>query len=194
MAGQYRDRMGFANPDTGDGIIQQWDRFAHAIGVTRATEMSGAEAAQILPGRNSDAIRSLMENAFERLSDQGTLRLEGQLGELRTILSEGMALGSNPIEISREMAGRFDSYEGWEFERLARTEVAFSQNAGLMDEFNAEGINMSLVEGDVPPWHPNCMCSISIEETTNDQGTTEWVAVYDISDQACDLCLSYVGR
>jgi hypothetical protein len=194
MAGRYRTQAGFTAQDGGDGLIQQWDRFAHGLGVTRATEMTGAQAARVLPGRNSEAITNLLNNAFVRLSEGGQLRLEGQLDDLRTIIREGMDLGSSPIDVARRMGRRFDSYQGWEFQRLARTEIAFSQNAGLVDEFRAEGADTSLVDLSAFPAHPNCMCSFTLEQRVNDQGEAKWYVVYDISAQACSLCQAYAGR
>ncbi len=190
MAGKYRDKIGFTAYDGGDGVIQQWERFAHSLGVGRAVEMTGAEAAMVLPGRNSTAIKNLLNIAFDRLSDNGRLRLETSLGGLRDLIREGMDLGQNPIAVAREMSGRFDAYAGWEFQRLARTEVSFAQNAGLIDEFGAEGVDMSGVIDDAPPFHPNCLCSISIEQ--KEDGT--WNAVYDIAIQACAICQAYAGR
>jgi hypothetical protein len=190
MAGKYRDKIGFTAQDGGDGVIQQWERFAHSLGVGRAVEMTGAEAAMVLPGRNSMAIVDLLNNAFDRLSDNGRLRLETSLDGLKDIIREGMDLGQNPIVVAREMSGRFDSYAGWEFQRLARTEISFAQNAGLIDEFGAEGVDMSGVSEDPPPFHPNCLCSLSIEQ--NQDGA--WKAVYDIAIQACAICQAYAGR
>lgn len=183
MRGSGGDRTSFVEAD---GLIQENDRFAHAIGVTRATEMTGVEDAA-LGSRNDEAIRALMENAFDRLSEGGQMRLDGQLGELRDIIQSGMDEGRNPLDVAREMGERFDQYEQYEFNRLARTEIAFSQNEGQMNEFRAEGVDMSTVESDPPPWHPNCMCGLTIEQ--KDDGT--WVGVYDISDDACELCQAY---
>jgi hypothetical protein len=190
MAGKYRDKIGFTAQDSGDGVIQQWERFAHSLGVGRAVEMTGAEAAMVLPGRNSTAITDLMNNAFDRLSDNGRLRLETSLGGLKDIIREGMDLGQNPIAVAREMSGRFDSYAGWEFQRLARTEISFAQNAGLIDEFNAEGVDMSRIDINAFPAHPNCLCSYTIELGQDGK----WYMVYDIAIQACSICQAYAGR
>lgn len=196
MAGKERTKQGFVSAETGDGIIQQYDRFAHSLGVTRAVEMSGADAMQILPDRNGAAVQNLLSKAFDRLSSsemgpdgQMRLRLEGKLGELQEIINEGLSLGSSPLEVAREMSAKFDAYRGWEFERLARTEVAFAQVQGQMDEYRAEGIDMSSVEADPPPWHPNCLCDLTIEK----QEDGSWKAVRNISAQACPLCQAYAG-
>lgn len=183
MRGEGGDRASFVEAD---GLIQENDRFAHAIGVERATEMTGVDASA-LGERNEAAERALLENAFDRLSEGGRTRLDGQIDDLRTIISDGMSEGRNPMDVARDMSERFDTYERYEFNRLARTEIAFAQNEGQMNEFRAEGVDMSAVESDPPPWHPNCMCGLSIEQ--NDEG--QWVGVYDIADQACEICQEY---
>lgn len=183
MRGPRGDRIGFIE---GDGLIQENDRSAHEIGVTRAAEMTG-ESPIVGTERGDEAIRALNEHAFDRLSEGGQLRLDGQLDDLRIIIRDGMANGDNPLTVAREMASRFDTYERYEFNRLARTEIAFAQNEGLMNEFRAEGVDTSGVELDPPPWHPNCVCGLTVEQ--NEDGG--WAAVYDISEQACEICQGY---
>jgi hypothetical protein len=184
MAGDYTSTASFVSSSAADGIIQQWDRFAHGIGVTRAREISGAEAAVILPSRNSTAIQRLLKDAFDRLSENGRLRLADDLDSLKLVLQNGMELGQSPLVVARQMRDNFSSYSGWKFERLARTEIAWSQNTGMLDEYEAEGFDASGVKGDLAPFHPNCMCTYTIDLETRK-------VVYQISAQACELCQAY---
>ena len=154
MAGSERSKGGFISPDTGDGIIQQYNVFAHAIGARRGAEMTGEDAVRISTGRSSLEAQALLDHAFDRLSDNGRLRLEGVLDDIKEILHEGVGLGTNPLDLARELSSRFDAYEGHEFRRLARTEAAFAQVEGQMNEFRTEGVDASGVEADPPPWHP----------------------------------------
>lgn len=186
MAGEDRSAMAFPE---GDGLIQEWDRFAWQVGSDRVVEMTGAEATAILPARAYEAQRQLLANAFDKLSENGQMRLEGQLGELRDILQGGLAEGLNPLEVARQMSDRFDSYERYEFARLARTEMAFAQNAGQIEEANAEGVDMSGVDVNAFPAHPNCLCDYSIEEDS----AGGWKMVYNVSAQACEVCQAYIA-
>jgi hypothetical protein len=154
MAGRDRSRMGFVAVEPGNGIVQQWNRYAYAVGVNGAAEQIGSPAAETSLAADSAAVQAMLANSFGRLSENGRLRLEDNLGELKGMVEEAVQLGTNPLDLAREMSGRFDAYEGWEFERLARTEVAFADVQGEMDEYRAQGVDASGVEDDPPPWHP----------------------------------------
>jgi hypothetical protein len=188
MIGRDRSQLGFTQPSN-DAVIPEYERFAHQLGVNRATEMTAADAAQLTGDANAAAQRQLLENAFARLSENGQMRLEGQLDELRQILVDSVGEGANPLDVARDMSDRFDQYERYEFERLCRTEVGFAQVAGQIDEFQAEGVDTSGVDGDAPPFHVNCLCSLTVEQ--DDAGG--WRAVYDIAATACELCQEYAG-
>lgn len=192
MAGEDRTRRGFADAaEANDGIIQQYDVYAHSVGVKRAVEMTEAEGgASVDLSRDGPAVQGLLEHAFDRLSDQGHMRLDDQLGEIKEIIADGVEFGENPLSIARSLSDRFDSYETREFSRLARTEVAFAQVEGQMNEFRAEGVDVTAVENDPPPWHPNCMCDCTIERDENGN----WRAVYEIAATACDLCQAYTSQ
>jgi len=188
MAGSQRSKSGFTASDTGDGIIQQWDRFAYSVGATRSAEMTGADTVQTDVGRDSSAVRAMLDRGFDRLSDGGRLRLEGVLDEVHQVITDGISVNLNPLDIARDLSSQFDEYEGWQFERLARTEVAFAQNEGQMEEFRAEGVDMSAAEADPPPWHPNCLCALTIEQRDGN-----WTGVYDVAATACEICQAYAG-
>jgi len=186
MAGKERTRQGFVSPEVEDGLIQDHDRFAWSLGVKRATEMTGAAANIVLPERNGPAIKTMLDNAFTRLSEGGRMRLEGTLDDIHGILLGATEAGLNPIEVSRQLRDQFDNYRGWEFERLARTEIATAQNDGMCQEFKAEGVDVSGVENDLPAYHCNCVCGITIKQVGDG-----WIAVPDIATTACEICQAY---
>ena len=186
MAGPDLSRAGFVDPDTPDGIIQEWDRFAYAIGLNRARDMRGDVANALLPDRNAEGIQRLLTDSFDRLSENGKLRLETQLEDIRTVIQEGMAGGASPLDVADRLSQRFDKYNEFEFARLARTEIAFAQTRGLSDQLAAEGVDMGGVNP-MPPFHPNCLCDISVD--TNNPNR----AVYEIADTACPICSAYIN-
>lgn len=184
MAGKELTKAGFVSPDTGDGIIQTWDRFAYGVGLKRASEATGAQAATLLPERNADGIAKLLSDSFDNLSENGELRIGAQLDGIREVLQAGLETGANPLDVAGDLAEKFQGYKDYEWERLARTEIAFAQNRGMKDEFTAEGYSMDGIKEE-PPFHPNCMCSLTIDTETK-------MVTYDIALEACDLCRAYL--
>ncbi|MDO8607703.1 MAG: hypothetical protein Q7R40_14285, partial [Phaeospirillum sp.] len=175
---------GFVEIDTEDALLQGFLRLAHAVGVQRARQLTRAETTAFRPTRESPQIKRLLTDSFNRLSDQGEVRLRGQLGEVRDILTDGTLKGRNSFDVAKELDARFEQYSRYEFERLARTEASFANNAGIVDELSAEGVKVFEVlvsplacpvcqshagakvpaekarTGDtIPPWHPQCLCS-----------------------------------
>ncbi|HPW22175.1 MAG TPA: phage minor head protein, partial [Vicinamibacterales bacterium] len=147
------------------------------------------------PTRDSPEIRSLLTDSFTRLSTNGEVRLRDYLGDIREALVQGALSGDSPLAVAQELSERFDAYNRNEFERLARTEMAFGFNRGILDELRAEGVwgveilvgamacpiclvhqgNTFALEDEegepltrlginVPPYHPNCLCSLVAAE------------------------------
>jgi hypothetical protein len=143
IAGPDRTREGFvaggAESDTSDGIIQQHDILAYAVGLMRGADLM--DAAQTLQaGRQNPAVQEMLEHAFDRLSDKGALRLELVRDDIHGILAGAQAAGLNPLETARQLGDQFDEYAGWEFQRLARTEAAFASEAGVRDQMGDMGV------------------------------------------------------
>jgi hypothetical protein len=153
MVGGDLSRLEFVDAN---GLVQDYNRQAWALGVDRAAELADTEAVLSAEGSET-SVRWLLEHAFDRLSDNGRLRLADDIDAIGGMIRDAVAEARNPLDLARELTGTFDSYRGWEFQRLARTEVAFAQNAGQLDEWKAEGIDTGGVDGDAPPWHPNCI-------------------------------------
>lgn len=98
-------------------------------------------------------------------------------------LAQGLYNGQNPLEVARQLRARFDVH-GYDWERLARSEIAHAQALGKADQYRQAGIDRydwllaggacSLCVGraDAGPYevgqgplpmrdsHPNCRCSI----------------------------------
>ena len=162
----------------------EW-RFGMRVGLGRATLLTGASEAA-LEQTTGDAVRAFGQNAFERLSDQGQSRLANILeskdypgGSVRSIIQAAVESGENPLTTARDLAGRFDQYERWEFARLTRTEVAFAQEAGIRDELEGEGYRQLPMR--YPPLHPSCVCSQTVDMERS-------LITLDVSATACEAC------
>lgn len=186
IAGPDRSRTGYVNggaeSDTPDGILQQRQIMAYAVGLRRASDLVGA-AQTLVPSRSDPAVMEMLENAFARLSTGGVLRLEGVRDEIHGVLVGGADAGLSPLDVGRQLSKQFDQYSGYEFERLARTESAFASEAGNREqlrEFGVSFVKILLASGacpicqayedliipidedaSLPPYHPNCCCSAS---------------------------------
>jgi SPP1 gp7 family putative phage head morphogenesis protein len=187
VAGPDRSREGFVNggmaSDTPDGIIQEKNFVTQLIGVERAGQMVGV-GSTLAYNRQSPAVMKMLDNAFDRLSENGAMRLEGVRDEIHSVLVSATDAGLGPSETARQLARQFDQIEvkGYDFERLARTEAAFAAEAGSREQYREFGVThvkwlisagacpiCVAYEGqiipieevdDQPPAHPNCLCSI----------------------------------
>jgi SPP1 gp7 family putative phage head morphogenesis protein len=180
MAGSNRTALGFA---AGEGVIQQQNTTLFTTGLRRGAQL--LDTAQTLRGeRESPAVKEMLNNAFARLSEKGALRLESVRDEIHGVLTSAQAAGSSPLETARQLSAQFDEYSGYEFERLARTESAFAAEAGTraqMADLDVEQVEWLISAGacpvceelaaggpyaiddeeNLPPAHPNCLCSVA---------------------------------
>lgn len=189
LAGPDRSRAGFmqggSQADTPDGILQQRSLFSYAVGLQRGASLLHAEQS-LQAGRQSPAVTAMLDNAFSRLSEGGKLRLESVRDDIHSVLVAAQDAGLSPLNTARQLAAQFDQYSSWEFARLARTESAFAAEEGTRNQFEAldvthveilissgacpvcEGFAGKVFalddEADLPPYHPNCCCSISPAE------------------------------
>jgi hypothetical protein len=185
IAGPVRTREGYveggATADTPDGVLQQWQRFSFAVGLRRGSELT--DRAQTLSAeRNSPATRAMLDNAFNRLSEGGALKLEKVRDEIHGILAGATEAGLGPIATARQLSGKFEQYKRFEFERLARTEAAFASIEGSRLQMREIGVRqvtwllspsacvicqsfagLIISIDDTarhPPQHPNDLCDI----------------------------------
>ena len=140
LMGEDQSAAGFANTDAEDGTLQHYERLAHSIGAEEARRLTDAEAAAFQPTRESPEIKALLENAFGRLSNNGQLRIGSQLAGIQETLTEGMLAGRSPLDVASDLDNLFTGYAEFEWERLARTEMAYAACQGQIDEYAAEGI------------------------------------------------------
>ncbi|HEV8177409.1 MAG TPA: minor capsid protein [Gemmatimonadales bacterium] len=186
LAGPVRTREGFVaggiEADTPDGIIQARNQITYAVGLQRGARLLDTETT-LTAGRKDPAVTAMLDRAFERLSENGKLRLEGVKDEIQGTLVSATEAGLNPLETARQLSGRFDQYSRYEFERLARTEAAFAAEQGTRNQLREFGVThitwltsagscpiCTAYEGQIipiedeensPPGHPQCACSAS---------------------------------
>jgi hypothetical protein len=167
--------------DHPDGQIQQYEQAARAVGLNRAAAIVGRPVTLDTARMSPDTI-ALLENAFDRLSQNGRMRLALVQDEVLGVLAGAQQAGLNPIATGRLLQTQFDGYSS-DFQRLARTEMAIASETALRDQFRAldvthvtiligagacpiclayEGRVISLEDEDnLPIFHPNCACSVS---------------------------------
>lgn len=207
LMGETQNPAHYADTANADAVIAKANRTSFVVGVDRATQLTERGEAALLGTRQELAQRKLLEEGFDRLSDNGRMRLSGILrnetypgGSVRGILQDAMAEGENPIATARTLSTRFSAYRDWEFARLARTEVAFAQQRGMREEWTAEGYTVPLATEDDTdhgivagsnfphsPFHPNCVCSEIPDPETG-------LLIPDIADTACSFCLAIRDR
>jgi len=184
LAGPDRSRYGFVHrepeDDQPDGVIQQHEQQAFAVGVQRAGRLM-QQSTDLSVSRQSPAVEAMLSGAFDRLSQNGRLRLEGILDDVHSIMLSGAANGLSPLAVARQLGKQFDAYQGWEFKRLARTEAAFAAERGTRDQLKGFGVERVEIlvsadacpicqeydgttqgiddEANLPPYHPSCLCS-----------------------------------
>lgn len=179
-AREERDRAGFTepNPEGAEGVVQQANFMAYQVGVRRGQQLaSSTQNVELTEAQR----RNLLGIAFDRLSEEGRLRFEARLGEIRDAMLEGFSSGANPLDIARRLSSDLDSYERSRLETITRTEMAFASEAGIRDLYTASGITRVEIIGDsntdeactsrigntypvddlenMPPYHPACFCS-----------------------------------
>lgn len=132
-----------------DGSLQAWDR-----GVDNAAgELQPAKRAGQARAKDSafwddplfqQAVEQMRAAIREKLIDEGLeLVTDGVLRTYRerivTALASGEFDGQNPINVARELSARFDAGE-YNWERLARSEIAQAQSTGKLDLYREQGV------------------------------------------------------
>ena len=167
-------------------------RTAYTTGAERAAALLGNDAPALLGIRSEAAKEDLLVRGFERLSDGARVKLADVLtaegypgGSVRDLLDASLAEGKNPLVVAKELRQKFGDMEGYQWPRLARTEISFAQNHAARDEYHEAGYRVpTLADGgeiDLPPYHPNCCCSSTIDPLTG------WI-MPDVALTACELC------
>ena len=153
----YTDAPGEGWLDQNEVYPKHW-RLAMNLGVDRAHLLTGDDE----PGVRAVAPRRwLQDHAFERISPSGQSRVGAYLtdadrpgGSILGVIQDGLREGQGPGVMAKNLSEQFDGYERYEFERLARTEVAFAQEESLKAELRAEGYQ-EIPGLAYPPFHPN---------------------------------------
>jgi hypothetical protein len=184
MAGPDRSREGFVEggmeSDTPDGVLQQTAFSTMLVGAAHAADVVGLSPT-IAVTRQSPAVKAMLDDAFTRLSESGKLRLENIRDDVHSILVSSTSAGLSPLETARLLGRQFDDYQGWQWQRLARTEAAFAAEAGSREQYRDLGVTLVTIltagspcpicqawEGRTvpieevssqPPFHPACLCT-----------------------------------
>lgn len=199
--------LGRVNPDpetwhSEGGLLPSQLATHFDTGVAVGVDVAQATVAQLTELTRERNKREFLRTAFARLSDRGWGCLKevmdrpgspdwygkghpGQAPGVRQIIEHGMGIGQNPVQTAREASAAYDNYERWEFSRLSRTETMFALNAGAEAELMAAGFTRVADETGallgMPPFHPSCRCSVTIDTNTRQM-------VYSISVLACYIC------
>ncbi len=178
MAGpKPRDKATFAASD--EALVQETNILAHGIGVGRAAEQLNIDANPELTRLQT---MRLNERAFDRLSEDGRLRFETRLGDIKQSMLDGFQAGESPLKIAAELGKDLDGYHQGRLRTITRTEMAFSAERATIDTYREAGVTKYDVIGDPntdalcvdlqnggpyelndeenrPPAHPQCFCS-----------------------------------
>lgn len=155
--------------------IQYADRDLSGTGVSPS---GGVEAALNAPIYESE-LEALYTRNFTNLKDI----TEDMDRALSRGLARGLAEGKNPRDIADELTKEVRTLQRTRARMLARTEIQVAHNRGALTRFRQDGIQRVEIIGSDPcpictgfvgnrypidelpyggpPWHPNCICSVS---------------------------------
>ncbi len=201
LIGERRDPGAFSDPSTaqvdlhnplynGKPILPGELRTAYEVGIDQAVQLTGDDSPQLLGQRNYQAQQDFLRDSFARLTDGARVtigdHLTGETNSVKAMLLDAMNEGQNPLKTARELQRAFRDVQGYQWARLARTETSFALNSGAQAEYAARGYVVPTHEGksiDLPPYHPNCLCSSTIDVELG-------VMLPDVSAIACHICQS----
>lgn len=209
MMGKARDPEAFSDPSNaaidvhspiynGQPILPGQLRTGYQVGIARAVQTVGDDAPRLLGIRNYMAQQEFLRNSFARLSDGARVTIGDVLNgkpksgqSVKDTLLQSMNEGENPLATARALKKQFADIEGYNWARLARTETGIAQNDGMTGEYLTRGYSIP-ADGTgaaiaLPSFHPNCLCSTTIELATG-------LIVPDVAATACDVCQSALAR
>lgn len=203
MVGKARDAAAFADPSTamidvhnplydGKPILPGQLRTSYELGVNRAVQVVGDNAPRLLGPRNAEAQREFLTLAFRRLSDGARLKLGDVLNgtpktgqSVRDMLLNAMNEGQGALKTARQLRNKFREIDGYDWQRLARTETSFALNAGAQAEYLERGYRIPATETgamiDLPTFHPCCVCGTTVLPELG-------YIVPDVAATACQVC------
>ncbi len=203
MVGKARDPEAFADPSTalidvhnpiydGKPILPGQLRTSYELGVNRAVQVVGDNAPRLLGPRNAEAQREFLTLAFRRLSDGARLKLGDVLNgtpktgqSVRDMLLSAMNEGQGALKTARQLRTRFREIDGYDWQRLARTETSFAMNAGTQAEYLERGYRIPATETgamiELGPFHPCCVCGTTVMPELG-------YIVPDVAATACQVC------
>jgi len=163
------------------GILQESVWLAHEVGLNRGHRLA--------PGGPNPALtasqrRRVMEQSFERLSEEGRLRFEDRLIEIRDEMIAAFNDGENPLRVADRLGAQLSGYERGRLKAVVLTEMGTASERAIEGTYAAAGVeeydligdpttDSTCVEaqnggpypigGDGPraPLHPFCFCSMT---------------------------------
>lgn len=209
MMGKGRDAEAFSDPSNaaidvrnpiydGKPILPGRLRTSFEVGINRAVQIVGADAPALLGQRNIEGQRTFLRTAFARLSDGARIKLADVLngdptsGEsVRQMLLRSLAEGQAPLKTARDLKAKFREIDGYNWQRLARTETSLAQNTGLRLEYQARGYVVPTDAAgmgiELPSYHPQCCCSTTVLPSSG-------LIVPDVAATACEKCQAALAR
>jgi SPP1 gp7 family putative phage head morphogenesis protein len=132
-----------------EGSLEAWDRgianAAEELAPRKSTTVARFKASPLFDDPLViEAIERMREAIREKLVEDGLELVTGGVARkfrnrIITALASGEFDGQNPVNVARELAARFDGGD-YNWERLARSEIADAQVGGKLDLYREQGI------------------------------------------------------
>ena len=127
-------------------------------GEAQAERLVGKAQANALKAKKKENIRILHDNENKYTQHFGTLQysedylesytftatektLQRVDGEINNILTTGYQEGWGVKDVRNRILKRYDQFETWEANRIARTEMQTAHNMGMMNKYNELGVD-----------------------------------------------------
>lgn len=175
LLAEFEIAMGSAEGDLVKGMLDAWGRgtinASTGMGLDAAVRASRDAVAILMQERGMQLVRTVIHRAYQ--------------DDLLAALAEGAYNGENPMIVARQLRRRFGAHD-YDWERLARSEIAQAQVFGKQAEYRELGVEQydyvtaddekvskicrtheaasphPLETGPMPmrDSHPNCRCTI----------------------------------
>lgn len=171
---EFVQAVGAEDAELAGGMYQAW-----LVGVSAAAQELDVDA--LVEEVRQRVQRSLADSGLALVRDASTRAFRDDILEE---LQRGAYDGQNPRDVARALRRRFEAHE-YDWERLARSEIAQAQSQGKLDQYAEAGLEQYdwIPSGDACPicWgranagpytvgagplpmrdsHPNCRCSVA---------------------------------
>jgi len=161
------------------GIMLQKAKELKRQGATLSEDDIAAEMAVLT--KTMDTAMALVVPKYKKL-------LSPIMDGLQTDMAAALAGSVDPFSLAQKWLQSWPQYGNYNFTRMARTELAFGENdavaAQLKKDYGATDELLSKSGYGQPPWHPNCTCSLTTLE-----GSDETIYMVPLTiPSACPAC------